>query len=364
MDVIQQIGAYAGLAAIVGLGVLSALYFAQARDLRRLREWAGRAPERSAATRSRSGSASGRAGGNAGAVAPGAAAPAPAPNPGQAQAGPRKPPQPSPAAPAAGGSPAPVAAGAVAPAAASEPAAAAAPSSGGGAASAPDEHGARAPSPAGSAAARSGPPAPSAFQPPAPAATRPATRPPGGGSAAGAGPPARMSPPRPAPGAAPPEPRSSPRTRERSSLPYVVLAVVGVLIVVGAGAFAVGVVGGRDEPRGSAAEAPGSTASRDPAGAVEPSSVTFSVLNGTGVDGLAKQVADELEAAGYRRGNVTNASGQQAESVVLYAREARREAQAVARELEISQTEPIDARSQALAGDASVVIIVGADQTR
>ena len=39
---------YAGFAAIVGLGVLSLLYFAQAREVKRLREWAGRAPERDA----------------------------------------------------------------------------------------------------------------------------------------------------------------------------------------------------------------------------------------------------------------------------------------------------------------------------
>src|ERR671933_296132 len=48
MHVIQEIGAYAGLAAMVGLAVLSALYFSQARDVKRLREWAGRAPERAA----------------------------------------------------------------------------------------------------------------------------------------------------------------------------------------------------------------------------------------------------------------------------------------------------------------------------
>jgi len=48
MHLIQEIGSYAGLAAIPGLAVLSALYFSQARDVRRLRDWAGRAPERSA----------------------------------------------------------------------------------------------------------------------------------------------------------------------------------------------------------------------------------------------------------------------------------------------------------------------------
>src|SRR6476660_77508 len=45
---IEQYGAYAGIAAVFGLGVLSLLYFAQAREVKRLREWAGRAPERAA----------------------------------------------------------------------------------------------------------------------------------------------------------------------------------------------------------------------------------------------------------------------------------------------------------------------------
>src|SRR3954447_26647660 len=45
---VVEIGALAGLAAIPGLAVLSLLYFGQAREVRRLREWAGRAPERAA----------------------------------------------------------------------------------------------------------------------------------------------------------------------------------------------------------------------------------------------------------------------------------------------------------------------------
>ncbi|MBN8866088.1 MAG: LytR C-terminal domain-containing protein [Solirubrobacterales bacterium] len=50
-DVIQTVGAYAGLVALFGLGVLSFLCFSQARDIRRLREWAGGAPERDAEVR-------------------------------------------------------------------------------------------------------------------------------------------------------------------------------------------------------------------------------------------------------------------------------------------------------------------------
>lgn len=45
---IEQIGAFAGLAAFLGLGVLALLSFAHGRDIRRLREWAGSAPERDA----------------------------------------------------------------------------------------------------------------------------------------------------------------------------------------------------------------------------------------------------------------------------------------------------------------------------
>ncbi|HET7573857.1 MAG TPA: LytR C-terminal domain-containing protein [Solirubrobacterales bacterium] len=46
MRVIEQIGAFAGLAAFIGLAVLALLSFTQGRDIRRLREWAGSAPER------------------------------------------------------------------------------------------------------------------------------------------------------------------------------------------------------------------------------------------------------------------------------------------------------------------------------
>jgi hypothetical protein len=47
-DQIQRFSSYFGIAAIVGLGVLALLYFTQAREVKRLREWAGRAPERDA----------------------------------------------------------------------------------------------------------------------------------------------------------------------------------------------------------------------------------------------------------------------------------------------------------------------------
>jgi hypothetical protein len=48
LKLIEQIGAFAGLAAFLGLGLLALLSFTHGRDIRRLREWAGSAPERDA----------------------------------------------------------------------------------------------------------------------------------------------------------------------------------------------------------------------------------------------------------------------------------------------------------------------------
>ena len=46
MDLLKEIGAILGFVAFGGLAVLVFMTFQQARHLRRLREWAGRAPER------------------------------------------------------------------------------------------------------------------------------------------------------------------------------------------------------------------------------------------------------------------------------------------------------------------------------
>jgi len=49
MELIERIGAFLGLAAFLGLGILALLYFQQGREVKRLRDWAGRAPERAEA---------------------------------------------------------------------------------------------------------------------------------------------------------------------------------------------------------------------------------------------------------------------------------------------------------------------------
>jgi hypothetical protein len=46
MDLIEKIGPVLGIVAFFGLSLLAFLLFQQSRDVRRLRDWAGRAPER------------------------------------------------------------------------------------------------------------------------------------------------------------------------------------------------------------------------------------------------------------------------------------------------------------------------------
>ena len=92
--------------------------------------------------------------------------------------------------------------------------------------------------------------------------------------------------------------------------------------------------------------------------------MTVAVLNGTTVPGLAARVSDEVQSAGFEVGTVANSSDQQrAESVILFApaTSARRppcRAGSTSR-----SAKPIDAATQGLAGDATVVVVTGADRS-
>ncbi len=61
MDLLKEIGAILGFVAFGGFAVLVFMTFQQARHLRRLREWAGRAPERAAAEEERTAAGSAEA---------------------------------------------------------------------------------------------------------------------------------------------------------------------------------------------------------------------------------------------------------------------------------------------------------------
>jgi hypothetical protein len=175
-----------------------------------------------------------------------------------------------------------------------------------------------------------------------------------------------------------PPPSRAPWYRRLLASPrYLVLAIAGVLIIGGGAAFGVsqltksdsGSGGGAAAPKssdqGSSGSAGGSAQGGANAKAIDPKKVTVSVLNGTTVPGLAAQLGDKIERFGFQLGNVTNSTDQQrAESAVLYAPGHAREAAAVGRRLGVPQRERIDSQAQGLAGDATVVVIAGLDQTK
>ena len=153
------------------------------------------------------------------------------------------------------------------------------------------------------------------------------------------------------------------------------MAVVGgsllALLAIGFGVLQL--TGGDDEPATPAADsgrssqepADDDTPAKKKAPGIDPGDVRVAVLNGTTVPGLAAQIGDSIERQGFQLGTVTNFIDQQrAESVVKYAPGAEREAADVGKRLKISQREPIDAESQGLAGDATVVVVAGADKTQ
>jgi hypothetical protein len=431
--VIEQIGAYAGFASLIGLAILAALYFSQARDVKRLREWAGRAPERSAEVQAggrtpeaaavRTGQpASGTvqrvgpaqpvqpaaAAKPASAAAPGAAQPAtPQAQPGQAKPGDVK--APPAAVPAAGAAATP--AGAAASAAGAAPATATAPGA----------------APAGAKPADGGPgtgtpakatPATAAPASGTPAKATPATAAPGSataaagatatpakpaagnaqpGNASGAAAPARPAattgakvlPARPAPPARP-RPVQRPGASQTAVIPpsaerervwpaprYIALMVAGVIILGLGGTVGVLALTGKDNkskstssqgatvplPSGQGKGKSGSKKKKTFAPAIDPKTVTVTVVNGTSITGLARQMSNKVTAAGFVLGNIATASQQQrAESVVLFKPGANRQARAVASKVGISQIQAIDVQNSGLAGTATVVVVVGQDK--
>lgn len=358
MEIIEQIGSYAGLAAVVGLAVLSALYFSQARDVRRLREAeesraAGAVAPQAARLR-----ATQRAAAQRGVPAPGPGVPAAKPLEPQPTGVTRVgPPAPARAAPVASGGPQSAAAkegGAQAPAAPeAAPAAGAKPES-------PDSPASRervaAAAPAGDAGAKGG----AAAEAPGRRAGNARS-----GNAQGARPipSAPSRPPPPPPGAAALRLGQASATRRgpwygRVAPRYVVLVVAAALVLGVGGVVGIAALGGDDQ----VSTERGAGRDERPVAPLDPSTVTVAVLNGTSVAGAADQVANVVESAGYQRGTVDNAAAQSAESAVLFAEGAKPAARQVGRELDISQVELIDSDTDALVGTADVTVVVGADR--
>jgi LytR cell envelope-related transcriptional attenuator len=104
------------------------------------------------------------------------------------------------------------------------------------------------------------------------------------------------------------------------------------------------------------------------AGAVNPEDVNVVVLNGTTAEGLAGLVADDLRAKDYNipEGGITNARSSFDQTVVMFAPGNERAARKVARELDVTAVQAINAESRrAVAGlDPDVVVIAGEDRAR
>jgi hypothetical protein len=376
---VEKYGAYVGIASFFGLAVLSLLYFAQAREVRRLRDWAGRSPERAQELEQRVVS-------QAEAVRrvpqPVAARPAAAPvapvavasngahklKPEQVAAlafaraaGVAEPPHPPKPVPVP--VPQPVAVGA-AEATVAEPATVPPP-----------------PAPDPGAAETPVPPVPATGnghgtgEVPAPAT--PAGRRPPAAPLRATPPPAR----RPAPAPARRAPSGPPPRRETSMRSIVLLSLLGVIVLAGVVFAATKVLGGGGSPAAKRANsnpivAPGATAtpksgSKKPKPAASPARATVPVLvlNGTPQLGLAADMRDRLINAGYDSNRVGADNDPQSKSrpasVVLYTSGASAQAHDVARVLAIHDIKPIDAAAQAIpaAAQKSVVVEVGMDKS-
>jgi hypothetical protein len=176
------------------------------------------------------------------------------------------------------------------------------------------------------------------------------------------------SPRRPAP-PPPRRPGTPPPASRRRSAGKVALLAGLVALILGGGAFAATQLLGGDDPppapntaQQPATESPAPTAAAEQGG--KPAAETVvAVLNGTTFNGLAGTIADQLGAAGYQRGaTITNPDQTLQTSTVFYGDGARPNARRIARRLNIADVQPKSPEAEALAPDADVVVLAGADQ--
>lgn len=333
-DLIDRFGAYAGFAAIVGLAILTLLYIAQARELKRLREWAGQMPERV-------GDIQGRI-------------TQPAPGPGRVTATPAATPKDQPqtvAGQAAAATTAAVPAAAT-PAAAKSPAA-----------------------PVTSETEVATPPVkPTPGQPLVPGKTGAD----GSRVADDLGATEIHEPSKPinpldrarrpqtarAAGAAP--------AAESNGRGPIIGAVIAALAVIAAVVYFVAIAGddGGSVTRTTEARTVQSTtnttrSTTSTTSTANNANVSVFVLNGTTINGLARGLANELEKKGFTiKGTETAADQTRSATLVMYAPGKRADAVKVAKSIGKSDDviEAVDPGSAALSQNASVVVLVGADQ--
>ncbi len=98
--------------------------------------------------------------------------------------------------------------------------------------------------------------------------------------------------------------------------------------------------------------------------AASPAETNVAVLNGTETTGLAHRISAELQQGGYSQATALNGrpAGANQVTVVEYASGHQADAQGVAHSLAVTHVQPMEPAVAALAGSATVVVIVGADK--
>jgi hypothetical protein len=140
---------------------------------------------------------------------------------------------------------------------------------------------------------------------------------------------------------------------EIASSPLALVALFLVLVaVVGGGAYLL--LSGDDEGGSSAG-------SKQAAARVKPAEIEVSVLNGTAVPGLAAVFGDKVEGKGFDLGAVTNSSSSFSDSVVMFKRGHKPEAQKVAKQLQITKLQLMSGEIESVSAGAAVAVIVGED---
>jgi hypothetical protein len=153
------------------------------------------------------------------------------------------------------------------------------------------------------------------------------------------------------------------RSAGRTTLLILGGVVLGVVVIV----FAVSALSGGGKPSSAVTQPsvhPTVAHTRTPAPASNPSELDVAVLNGTSTNGLAHHLADDLQQSGYTHAAASSAvpPGTHATTVVQYTPGHRADGQAVAKALDVTRVQPMEASTASLASQATVVVLAGADQ--
>jgi hypothetical protein len=167
-------------------------------------------------------------------------------------------------------------------------------------------------------------------------------------------------------------PRRVARIRRARARRGAAVSIVLVALVAGGAGLASAVSGDHDASTsaGTAPTAPALTVPATPGASPALKSFTTAVLNGTTTPGLGRAVANALQNAGAKIGNVTNAPSQdRARTQVFYARrDCIPAATQVARAIGLRGglvLRPMTSAQRVIAGaTADVVVLVGSDQHR